>query len=565
MNAITKAFAGGYECLSAWADLLDRINVFPVADGDTGANLRVSLAPLRDSETDRAMTVTLLARCALGNSGNIAAAFFQEFCQAEEMTDLAQKAEQGRRKAWQVLATPRAGTMLDVFDRLAAALISPHNHPLYPFLCRELQDAVAATAQLLPDLKKAGVVDAGALAMYIFLEGFFRNLLGEPSAAPPLLQLFAGRLSVNPTFHGHQSDLFCVNATLCTQDNQRDNLQHFAGMGESVVILPAESGFRIHVHTVDPQQLKAKMARLGTIADWSDESINTSLPDFSATSRQVIHIMTDAAGSLTREMARRLGITLLDSYIIAEGQGRPESLCSPQSIYALMQRGGKVSTAQASIFERHQHYRNVCQQYGRTLYLSVGSRFTGNYDIAEQWKKTNDPRNLLEIIDSGAASGRLALLALLAARYAERAATTDEVIGFAKKCLYNCQELVFIDNLKYLAAGGRISRSKGFFAGLFNMKPIISPTREGVRKMGVVHSRSEQISFALKRLRSLRNSKATILLQYTDNADWVMETVLPQVRNLAPGSEILTLPLSLTSGVHMGPGAWALAWEGEGS
>ena len=61
MSNFREGFAAGYECLAAWADLLDRINVFPVADGDTGANLRISLAPLRDCKADREATRDLLA------------------------------------------------------------------------------------------------------------------------------------------------------------------------------------------------------------------------------------------------------------------------------------------------------------------------------------------------------------------------------------------------------------------------------------------------------------------------------------------------------------------------
>ncbi|MDD3815470.1 MAG: hypothetical protein PHZ02_12595, partial [Desulfocapsaceae bacterium] len=100
MSTMRHAFASGYENLSAWSDLLDRINVFPVADGDTGANLRISLAPLRDCEADKAQTLELLTRCATGNSGNIAAAFFQEFLQSEGFAVLAGNAQRGRDKAW---------------------------------------------------------------------------------------------------------------------------------------------------------------------------------------------------------------------------------------------------------------------------------------------------------------------------------------------------------------------------------------------------------------------------------------------------------------------------------
>ncbi|MDO8946987.1 MAG: DegV family protein [Desulfocapsaceae bacterium] len=279
--------------------------------------------------------------------------------------------------------------------------------------------------------------------------------------------------------------------------------------------------------------------------------------------RQIVHIMTDGAGSLSREMARRHGITLLDSYILAQEQSRPESLHSPAEIYALMRQGVKVTTAQASTFERHQHYQSVCQQFGQTLYLCVGSAFTGNVDIARRWKEGNDPTNLLEIVDTGSASGRLGLIALLAARYAEHATCAEDVIAFVYKTMTDCEEYVFIDQLRYLVAGGRVAWAKGFFADLLHMKPVISPVGNEVRKVGVVSSRKGQLALALEKLRKGAPGVApVIMLQYSDNEKWVTETVEPEVRQVAPMADILLAPLSLTSGVHMGPGTWAMAWAG---
>ena len=566
MSSMRNAFASGYENLSAWADLLDRINVFPVADGDTGANLRISLAPLRDDKADKSQTRNLLTRCAIGNSGNIAAAFFQEFYQSDEFADLAGNAERGREKAWQALARPQAGTMLHVFDRLAATL-SGKTDPalLYPLLCQELQDAVLATSQMLPDLRKAGVVDSGALGMYAFFEGFFRQLAGQTTALPSIPKIFAGRLAISTDFQANPTDCFCVSALIHTGDNQTEAGSILAEWGESVVVLPAESGIKVHIHTADLQQLRTRLSSLGEIVDWSDEAMdNDDLVRFtSPEKRQIVHIMTDGAGSLSREMARRHGITLLDSYILAQDQSRPESLHSPAEIYALMRQGVKVTTAQASTFERHQHYQSVCQQFGQTLYLCVGSAFTGNADIARRWKEGNDPTNLLEVIDTGSASGRLGLIALLAARYAEHATCVEDVIAFAYQTMTDCKEYVFIDQLQYLVAGGRVSRTGGFFADLLHMKPIISPVNNEVRKAGVVHSRKGQLSFALEKLREESSIvDPVIMLQYSDNEEWITKTVQPQVRDLLPGAEILPVPLSLTSGVHMGPGTWALAWAG---
>ena len=566
MSSMRNAFASGYENLSAWADLLDRINVFPVADGDTGANLRISLAPLRDCEADKTQTLELLARCAIGNSGNIAAAFFQEFFQSDGFNDLAGNAARGKEKAWAALARPQAGTMLNIFDSLATTLAGKTDPAsLYPLLCQELQEVVLATSQILPDLRKASVVDAGALGMYIFFEGFFRQLAGQPAALPSIPKLFAGKLAISTDFQASPTASFCVSALIQTLDKPPGANKIPAEWGDSVVVLPAESGIKVHIHTTDRQQLRTQLSSLGEIVDWSDEAIDQddSTRFTGPEKRQIVHIMTDGAGSLSREMARRHGITLLDSYILAQGQSRPESLQARAEIYALMRKGVKVTTAQASTFERYQHYQSVCQQFGQTLYLCVGSAFTGNVDIARRWKEGNDPTNLLEIIDTGSASGRLGLIALLAARYAEHATCVEDVLAFVYKTMTDCEEYVFIDQLRYLVAGGRIARTKGFFADLLHMKPVISPVGNEVRKAGVVHNRKGQLALALKKLRQGAPGVApVILLQYSDNQKWVIETVQPEVRQVAPMAEILLAPLSLTSGVHMGPGTWAMAWAG---
>jgi len=70
-DALGDALAAGTERVAAWADLLDRINVFPVPDGDTGRNLSISLAPLRRVNGDAGETVRQLLSAARGNSGNI--------------------------------------------------------------------------------------------------------------------------------------------------------------------------------------------------------------------------------------------------------------------------------------------------------------------------------------------------------------------------------------------------------------------------------------------------------------------------------------------------------------
>ncbi len=561
MSDIRHSLAVGYACLAASADLLDRINVFPVADGDTGTNLRISLAPFRDTVKDGPLMKERLARCATGNSGNIAAAFFGEFCRTKEPVQLAERALQGRNKAWQAIGEPLSGTMLTVFDSLASALaLQQRDSICYATLIADLQQAVRETTQLLDNLKNADVVDSGALGMYVFFEGFFRNLTGRTDQPDSIFDLFAGSLSIAPSFQAPISHDYCVDTVIEMTAEQKSGRENFTDLGESVVVVHGDTCVKLHVHTPDPAGLRHRLATLGNIVKWSDEvMVHEGLPERSG--QTPLHLVTDAAGSLSRGMARHHGITLLDSYIIIGDDSRPESLYSAEEIYPLMRRGKKITTAQASTFERRQYYRNICRQFGPALYLAVGSAFTGNYAAAVAWKNEYDTDDLFTVVDTGAASGRLALIALLTARFAETASSAAEVRQFAGQIIERCEEYVFIHELRYLVAGGRVSRTGGFFGDLLSMKPVISPTRSGVKKAGVVRSTAGQLAFAMDKLKEKYDSLATpvVMLQYSDNRDWVVANVQPQIKALLPEAEVLLAPLSLTSGVHMGPGTWSMA------
>jgi uncharacterized protein len=565
MSELDDGFIAGYACLSARADLLDLINVFPVADSDTGTNLRISLEPLRSCSGRKALVAGQLYRTATGNSGNIAVSFFNEFLCAEHLGDLPDKAAKGRDKAWQAVADPRNGTMLSFFDTLADILARlPLTLECCPAILAALREVVLATASTLPDLRSAGVVDAGALGMFLFFDGFFRAITGYTDDNGPLTDFFSGRLAISIGFCPPATDSYCVDALIRTADGQVFVTKTAAALGESVVVIPGQENVKIHVHTSDPEKLREEITKLGEIVAWSDESLNPDqrkipqVPD----SPNCIHIMTDAAGSLSREMARQYGITLLDSYIVAGDTAGAESLCCPETIYAKMRAGEKVTTAQASLFERHQLYRSVCEQYGRTLYLCVGSAFTGNFATAVAWKQKHDAGNLLDIIDTGAASGRLGVIALLVARYAQAVEDADSVLSHARFLAETCREYVFIDVLRYLVAGGRVSRTGGFFGDLLHMKPVISPTPAGVKRVGLARNRRSQVTFAEEKVRLETSGwkKMMILLQYSDNKDWVSEVVQTQIKNRFPRAEIIVGPLSLTSGVHMGPGTWSIAF-----
>ncbi len=563
---LQSAYATGYERLSAWADLLDRINVFPVADSDTGTNLMISLAPLHRTDIGAEATARQLLVSALGNSGNIASGFFAGFVAENLPKDLHRATRAGRDRAWQAIADPKPGTMLTVIDEL---LHQVENLPAdglaaaFPRLIDSLEKAVHSTAETLPVLKAAGVVDAGALGLFLFMEGFLGRLAGQTDRLRPITETFKQKLKLPSDYAALTPEGYCVDTVLEVGEGFESSLKELAGDGDNLIVLREEGRVKIHFHTADREATRRQMESLGRVVRWTEQDMakQAGLKPGPA-SRQAIHVVTDAAGSVTREDAARLGMTLLDSYINVGDKSLPETLLSPAELYALMREGVKVSTAQASVFERHQRYESIVGRFGRALYLCVGSVYTGNYQAALAWKERNDPSGRLTVIDTGLAAGGLGIVALAAARHSGTVEDAEAVVRFAEKALRRSQEYIFVERLQYLVAGGRISKTKGFFGDILHLKPIITPTAEGVVKAGTVRNPADQVEFALDKLEQGlgQASGALIMLEYTDNRQWVAENVLGRIRERHSAAEVIFQPLSLTSGAHMGPGTWGIAF-----
>jgi len=561
---LKKAFVAGVERVAAWADLLDAINVYPVADGDTGRNLSISLSPLRFAGEKKDKLVRQLLMSARGNSGNIASQFFSAFYAVDSLQHLKEAVQEGNARAWKAVANPKLGTMLSVFDALEEVLCRDDFTPdpkSADQIVSHLEQVVRETQDLLPKLSQAGVVDAGALVMYIYFEGFFYTLAGLHNPYRPVTDVFKGSLRISSAFEEVSETGYCVDFVV-KANLSSDDLVKIAGGRESAIIIHEGDLYKIHLHTDDKEKIKAQMSALGSVMNWEDDNLSTQIREFmNAPANGGLHIMTDAAGSLTREDAKRYGFTLLNSYLHVGEKSLPETCFHPEELYSAMSAGVKVSTSQASVFERHQSYASMLARFEKVLYLCVGSIFTGNYSVVMDWKKEHDPQNRLSVVDTGAASGRLGTIVLATQQYLKRSRDMEKTLAFAKKAVETCEEYVFLEKLQYLAAGGRLSKTSAFFGDMLKMKPVISPQPEGAKKVAVVRNYKDQIRLALEKMAvSLKKeSRALIMLEYSDNVGQVSE-FQEEVRRLYPQTVIILQPLSLTSGAHMGPGTWGVAF-----
>jgi uncharacterized protein len=415
----------------------------------------------------------------------------------------------------------------------------------------------------LPKLKKAEVVDAGALGMYIFFEGFFYSLAGKEDNHRPVTEVFKNSLHIATSFREEAETGYCVDFVLQSPTLSNEELVRITQTQDNAVIIPEGDIYKIHLHTEDREKMKAQIAKLGSMLNWEEDNLALQTREFmNAKTGQILHIMTDAAGSVTRKDAKKYGLTLLNSYLTVGEKCLPETYFNSEEVYAAMRQGVKVSTSQASVYERHQFYASVLNRFEKVLYLCVGSVFTGNYNVVMEWKKNHDPQNRILVIDTGAASGRLGVITLAAARYLAKTNDMEKTFAFTQRAVQIGEEYVFLDKLHYLAAGGRLSKTSAFFGDMLKMKPVISPQPEGAKKVGVVKNREDQLKMAWTRLAaSLKNdSRTLIMLEYSDNQDWVEGTVKKMLEKRYPQAEIILQPLSLTSGAHMGPGTWAVAF-----
>ncbi|HNQ65707.1 MAG TPA: DegV family protein [Smithella sp.] len=566
MNEVLKqSFTAGVERLMARSDLLDSINVFPVADGDTGRNLSLSLMPLRNTDLPQATMIHRLLLSARGNSGNIASQFFSAFCAVENIADLAGRAREGKIKAWQALVNPRRGTMLNVFDALADVLseqFTPDKENIENII-RSMENAVHQTYEQLPKLQEAGVVDAGALGIYIFFEGFFYTLTGLSEDGRPLTEIFHDRLHISSSFQENIESGYCVDFVVKAPRYSPDEIKMITSVQEEVIVIPEGEFYKVHLHTQDKEQVRSQITGLGSLVTWEDDDLSCQTADFRhLNAEKTLHIITDAAGSLTTQDAKIHGFTLLNSYLTIGDQCLPETFFHPEDLYRAMKKDIRVSTSQASVYERHQFYQSALERFDKVLYLCVGSVFTGNYQAAVQWKKDHDKEDRFIILDTGAASGRLGTIALSTARYLAESRDVTNTIIFARKAIRLCEEYLFLDKLHYLAAGGRLSKTSAFFGDKFNVKPVISPLPDGAKKVGTAKNQEDQITFALAKLDATikDDSRALIMLEYSNNRRFVDGTVRKNIKELYPDAEIILQPLSLTSGAHMGPGTWGVAF-----
>ncbi len=559
---IRAALAAGAASVGAWAEVLDRINVFPVPDGDTGRNLVVSLSALRDQASSAEVLTERLLLSARGNSGNIACAFVKSLLDGAPDESLASRCVRGAARARQAVAIPQPGTMLTVLDALCKGDASTVSREDADDVLVRLAQVVRETTSAQESLRRSNVVDSGALGMLVFLDGLLRTYFDLGPGREDIASSFQSLVRFQ-RIHGEAETGFCVDAVVRLPRGSAPKDEALARIGREVIALREGDLWKVHLHADDVEAARQALGGLGEVVRWSWDDLQEQMAQSPAVAKAgQVHIVTDGAASLSRRDAEALGITLLDSHIDFGDRSLPETRIDPQDLYTTMRRGVRVSTAQASTLERERHYERLTSQWRSVLYLSVGSVYTANHAVATAWKNSHPAGARLTVIDSGAASGRLAVVARATALAAQDGMSAAALQAFATAALARAEEYILLERLEYLARGGRLSKAGAWFGDALHLAPVVSPMPDGARKVALLRKQEDKVAYACERARqalSASAGKGYLLLQFTDNRAWVEGEVAPRLRHELPSAEIGLGPLSLTTGAHTGPGTWAVA------
>lgn len=269
---------------------VDELNVFPVPDGDTGTNMSMTLsAAARELERLQNPTVSqtadtassALLRGARGNSGVILSLLFRGFSKGlkgkEEAdgADLANALSIGVEAAYKAVMKPTEGTILTVAREAAehakeAAKQNPDPLAVWEVICSEAEASLARTPDLLPVLKKAGVVDAGGQGLCVILRAMQHVLnggdmvaaeSGSAAAAAPQKVSAAGAFETDITF------AYCTEFIVAREKgNDRDPVRlraYLETIGDCVVVVDDDEIIKVHVHTNDPGKALSEGVKYG--------------------------------------------------------------------------------------------------------------------------------------------------------------------------------------------------------------------------------------------------------------------------------------------------------------
>ena len=577
--ALRRALIAGARRVIAARDELNRINVFPVPDGDTGSNLASTLGSVLHGALSRRSRHAgeLLLRVgndaidgARGNSGAIMAQFLMglgEQARALSQLDageLAAAVRRGADSARAALAQPVEGTILSVIAAFAEALeeqarrVGAKPWQAFAAALPRARTALADTPRQMPLLRKAGVVDAGARGFVDWLEGIAAYAEGGPRALALRGAVADGgdvaaahvHLDVDPECR------YCTECLLVGERIDRVALRTaLAAIGiESLVVAGSDSRVRVHGHAAQPQVLFDACAGFGRVeAMKADDMV---MQQRSVESPGRVAVVTDSASDLPQALADRFDIHVVPVRVSLDGRDYLDRLgLGTAEFYRRMAASAQLpQTSQPPPGDFRRVFEHVLAHQPAAVYVGLSRPLSGTLQSAES--AARGQQGPLRCIDSGHASVGQALLAWRAGELAAAGAEADAIAEELARLVPQTLTWAMARDIRHAVRGGRIPRWAAPLVRFSGLTPLAA-IRNGVLKVagGLFARHGAPEAFARHVARRLPAAPGWRLLVGHADAAADGERALAALRRLLPVTEAHLLEVGPAIGAHAGRGA----------
>ena len=377
---------------------INALNVFPVPDGDTGSNMKMTIEggiksfkdinslSLGEVSKQIARSMVLSAR---GNSGVILSQFFKgvslglESLDTANVIDFAKAMVEGTKKAYSVVSNPTEGTVLTVMREAgekALSLINEENTLVdyFTYYIKEAHESLARTPDLLPVLKKAGVIDSGGAGFVLVVEGMLKALKGitiEKGSSS------VSSNSIDTSSFNADSELtygYCTEFILQLQNSKVDPATFDLNIinrflkehGNSIVSFKDEDIVKVHVHTFDPGLVLTECRKYGEFLTLKIENMN------------VQHSETELVGSEQEEI--EIEYKKYATVVVANGSGLVETF-KEAGVDQVVSGGQTMNTSTEDFINAFEHIKaDYILVYPNNSNIKMAAKMAAdNYDKAK--------------------------------------------------------------------------------------------------------------------------------------------------------------------------------------
>ena len=563
---------------------INKLNVFPVNDKDTGTNLAATVRSVLDNikpHKSYKTTVNDIAEAALvgarGNSGVIFAQFLyglscETINKAEiNITEFTESVCRSIPYIYGAISNPVEGTMLTVIKEWSQYLDTKKEdiHDFKNVMIDSLyvlEKSLSETTFKLKALNKSGFVDAGAKGFVLFIKGVIDFI--RSGNIRHLVVDSQTNISFIPPEHIIDDKItyrYCTEAIIKNLTVDRAEIQKIISKnGDSVVVAGSETTCRIHVHTNWPAELFQELKACGTI---TFQKVDDMIRQQETATRRKwnIALVTDSSCDLSQELIDYYQINVVPLNLnFADSHFLDKVTMKPDRFYDMLESQAEFpKTSQINEQTFMNLYSHLASHYDAIIAIHLTSQFSGTFgNSAKAGKRISKEFNKpIYVIDSKNLSGALGLLVLKAAKNIEAGQTAESVVNMIADDIMQTKIFVSVRDLKYMIKGGRVSKPKGFIASLLGFNPVISMDEHGKSLLfGNTFSQRSSLKKVMSHIKKISRQKTVwnYIVLHAHNPDGAEKTAKEMVQ-LTGKNAVSIVDISPVIGMHAGSGAIAIS------